>query len=292
MRKLIVNADDFGFNQDVTDGILECHKNGCVTSTTLMTHMPAAEYAAERSKSYPELSVGIHFSINTGRPLSAPEKIPSLVDSQGNFKPSSEIVRLAKCCKLPIAEVEVEFTAQMEKCLEYSIEPSHCDSHQNISVNPQPFIAMMRVVKKYNIKKMRTYRGWYKCDRSQGRNIKLLPKTISKNILRSPKVLYYEMMHNYLKLRGYKQPDEKYGFYKVVSEKELGYDCDSWIKMLQNLPHGISEFVTHPGLMSNDPLDREEYRARRVMEYKLFSDPETINCCKELNVDLVNFNSV
>ena len=100
LRKLIVNADDFGFNQDVTDGILECHKNGCVTSTTLMTHMPAAEYAAERSKSYPELSVGIHFSINTGRPLSAPEKIPSLVDSQGNFNPPlklSDLPSVASC---------------------------------------------------------------------------------------------------------------------------------------------------------------------------------------------------
>ena len=100
MRKLIVNADDFGFNHEVTDGILECHKNGCLTSATLMTNKPAAEYAAIESKKYPDLSVGIHFTINGngGRPVSDPEKISDLVNPDGSFRSASEMVPAAKHC--------------------------------------------------------------------------------------------------------------------------------------------------------------------------------------------------
>ena len=81
MRKLIVNADDFGFNKEITDGIIRCHQQGCVTSTTLMANMLAADYAADRSKTHTNLSVGVHLNLTSGMPLSNPQDISSLIDS-------------------------------------------------------------------------------------------------------------------------------------------------------------------------------------------------------------------
>jgi predicted glycoside hydrolase/deacetylase ChbG (UPF0249 family) len=290
MRKLIVNADDFGFNREVTDGILECHKNGCVTSTTLMAHMPAAEYAVEQSKKFPNLSVGIHLAINTGRPLSDPKKIPALVDSDGNFKSSSEIVRLAKRCRLPIEQVQREFTAQVERFLSFGITPTHCDGHQHITVNPQPLIAMMRVIKKYNIKRMRTYRGLYRLDKTCNFKFSNLLEMLRINTVRAPKSTYYELLHRFLQLRGYRLPDMKCGFYKVVSSSPLNYDLNGWAALLKNLPDGVCELVVHPGLPSSDPMDREEFRKVRVLEYELLSSPRTKKLCEEFGVELVNFN--
>jgi predicted glycoside hydrolase/deacetylase ChbG (UPF0249 family) len=61
MRRLIVNADDFGFAVGVTEGILEAHVAGIVTSTSLMVDWPAAEQAARLAGDHPALSVGLHF---------------------------------------------------------------------------------------------------------------------------------------------------------------------------------------------------------------------------------------
>lgn len=79
VKKLIVNADDFGFSKAVTDAILDCHSNGIVTSTTLMSNMPFAEYAASKAKVFPMLSVGLHMTLTEGKPLSAPADVDNLI---------------------------------------------------------------------------------------------------------------------------------------------------------------------------------------------------------------------
>jgi predicted glycoside hydrolase/deacetylase ChbG (UPF0249 family) len=60
-KHLIVNADDFGLTEGVTQGILECQRRGVVTSTSLMVQRPGAEFAARAAREHPELSVGLHF---------------------------------------------------------------------------------------------------------------------------------------------------------------------------------------------------------------------------------------
>lgn len=292
MRKLIVNADDFGFNRQITDGIIQCYRQGCVTSTTLMANMPAAEYAAEQAGKFPNLSVGIHLVLNAGRPVSAPKKIPALVNSDGTFRSASEIVPLAKHFRLPVDQIECEFTAQIEEFLSLGITPTHCDSHHNITVNPQPCIAMMRVLKKYNIKRLRTCRGLYRLDKTDGWKLSNLLKMLHINIARGPKSIYYELLHRYWQLKGYQLPDIKYGFYKVISSSPLKYDLAGWTALLKSLPEGICELVAHPGLANNDPLDNAEFRKKRVLEYELFSNPKTKELCEEFGVELVNYEAV
>jgi len=60
-RRLIVNADDFGLRAGVNRGIIEAHKNGIVTSASLMVNRPYAAEAADYARGHPKLSVGLHF---------------------------------------------------------------------------------------------------------------------------------------------------------------------------------------------------------------------------------------
>jgi predicted glycoside hydrolase/deacetylase ChbG (UPF0249 family) len=292
MRKLIVNGDDFGFNREITNGIIECHTKGVLTSTTLMVNMPAAEYAAAESRKYPKLSVGIHLSLTTGRPISDPRKIPALVNPDGTFKDLLEIVSRAKHFRLPVKQIELEFTNQVEKFLSLGITPTHCDSHHSTTVNPQPCIAMMRVLKKYNIKRLRTYRGLYRLDKADGWKLSNLLKMLRVNTIRGPKSIYYELLHRYWRLKGYRLPDVKYGFYKVISSSPLRYDLAGWAAVLKSLPEGICELVTHPSLPSDDPLDDVEFRKKRVLQYELYSNPKTKELCEEFGVELVNYEAV
>ena len=91
--RLIVNADDFGMAPAITDAIIDCHRRGIVTSTSLMANLPAAEHAAWRAQEVPGLGVGIHLNLTQGPPLSPPERIPMLVGTDGEFLPKSEQLR-------------------------------------------------------------------------------------------------------------------------------------------------------------------------------------------------------
>ena len=70
-KRLIVNADDFGFSPGVTEGILRAHRQGIVTSTTIAANMPAAAAAAGRLAEARDLGVGVHLNVCQGPALSA-----------------------------------------------------------------------------------------------------------------------------------------------------------------------------------------------------------------------------
>jgi len=253
-----------------------------------MANMPAAEYAAEQAAGLPGLSVGVHLVLNGARPISKPASIPDLVNADGSFFDAGEAVRRAKRLKFPTKQIEKEFSAQVERCLGLGINPTHCDSHHNITVNPQPCIAMMRVAKRFNIPALRTYRGWYRMDRGRWRLLKLT-KMLKVNTIRAPKQIYYELLHWYGRLRGFRLPDAKYGFYKVIAEKPLQFDMDGWTALLKSLPNCVCELVVHPGLPGNSPGSDSNFGKQRVLEHKLFSIPKTRHLSQELGIKLVNF---
>ena len=86
MKRLIINADDFGLTPGVTRGILDAHINGVVTSTSAMMNSPhiAASLAAAQQDA-PNLGMGVHLVLTWGKPVLAPEKVPTLVDDTGHF---------------------------------------------------------------------------------------------------------------------------------------------------------------------------------------------------------------
>jgi predicted glycoside hydrolase/deacetylase ChbG (UPF0249 family) len=102
MPRLIVNADDFGMTAGVTEGIVEAHVRGIVTSTSLMVDWPAAAHAAELAGQHPGLSIGLHFVDDT-----------AALDEPGH--------------------AAGEFSRQLDRFRELmSREPTHVDSHHHV----------------------------------------------------------------------------------------------------------------------------------------------------------------
>jgi len=80
-RVLIVNADDLGLTDGVTEGIVQAWRDGVVTSASAMINMEgAAERVAAVHRAHPELPIGLHVNITAGRPVLPPERVPTLVD--------------------------------------------------------------------------------------------------------------------------------------------------------------------------------------------------------------------
>ena len=81
MKRLIVNADDFGLSENVNLGIVSAHKEGIVTSTSLLSGCPAAGHAAELAKENPALGVGVHLCLTRETPVTNPSRLPTLTRS-------------------------------------------------------------------------------------------------------------------------------------------------------------------------------------------------------------------
>src|SRR5271169_5712936 len=85
MKQLILNADDFGLTRGVNQGIIRAHREGILTSATLMATGPAFSDAAELARANPTLGIGCHLVLTGGIAVSPARDIPSLVDRNGRL---------------------------------------------------------------------------------------------------------------------------------------------------------------------------------------------------------------
>jgi chitin disaccharide deacetylase len=141
-----VNADDFGYSRGINYGIIDAHKNGIVNSATMMMNMSGVSHAVELAKENPTLQLGIHLVLTCGKPLLA--DVPSLMDDQGNFKKMNDIIRDHN---LSLLELEREWTAQIERFLEFGLTATHFDSHHHVHSIPEFLPVIQRLSKKYNL---------------------------------------------------------------------------------------------------------------------------------------------
>ena len=146
-RRLIVNADDLGRTSGINEGIFTAHEKGIVTSATLMVIYPAAEEAAGALDRFPDLGVGLHVQMSGGRPLLAPETIPSLVDDDGRFpsKPDGHVNPSAD-------QVRVEVEAQFERFCELTGGlPTHLDGHHHCLRQPLIGEALIEIARRWRL---------------------------------------------------------------------------------------------------------------------------------------------
>src|SRR5690606_10679198 len=132
MRLLVVNADDFGLNDAATEGIIESHAVGSVTSTTLMVNAPAAQRAAVLAESYPSLGVGLHFNLTWGQPVAAPKDVPALLAPDGSFLTRTALAGRLLTGRVPAAQITAELHAQYDRMRSLGLQPTHVDSHQHV----------------------------------------------------------------------------------------------------------------------------------------------------------------
>lgn len=152
MPDLIVNADDLGRTAGINRGILEAHKKGIVTSATVMVNYPAAEDGiALMLAEAPFLGMGLHLNLTSGRPVSDPETVPSLLDENGLFRQPRNWGPVMTA--FAPEEVERELRAQMARFIELAGKPpTHLDSHHHAVYGvPAGLTTMLAMAEEYDI---------------------------------------------------------------------------------------------------------------------------------------------
>jgi chitin disaccharide deacetylase len=244
MKRLVVTADDFGLSNGVTEGILEAHRNGIVTRTSIMAGGRSFGYAAEQARLHPRLALGLHFTLVEEFPVSAPERIPSLVDSAGRLPDSyAGLVSGVVLRRIRSADIETELRAQLRKCMDAGLEITHIDSHQHVHTLPSILRTVVRVAAEHGIRRVRLPLDSPSRPGARG-NSRYLAKSALCWLARSGA--------GQVRSRGMLACDRMTGLFEsgVLDEARL-------LNILDTLPDGTTELVSHPG--REDAVCSENY---------------------------------
>ncbi|MES2220567.1 MAG: ChbG/HpnK family deacetylase [Acidobacteriota bacterium] len=162
MRRLIVNADDFGLTDGINRAVRDLHFLGALTSTTLMAASPRFSQAVEISQQQKLLGVGCHIVLLDGTPVADPTTIPTLLDasSQTGDEPHfratlEEFVRDLYLGRIDSSHIEREAMAQIQKLQHAGVAVTHVDTHKHTHIFPRVLTAVMRAAQACNVRTVR-----------------------------------------------------------------------------------------------------------------------------------------
>lgn len=244
MKRLIVNADDFGWSDGVNRGIVEAHRNGIVTSATLLANGAAFEAAVRLAQVEGRLGVGVHLNLSDGPPLLPRWDAPSLVNVAGEFSggPMKIAARLL-AGKLRPAEVDAEWDAQIRKVKKAGIQPTHLDGHKHVHMLPGLFPIALRLAKRHAIPAVRV-----SAERFFGWN-----GTLARNRRDALAILKQRAQARALNWLATEAREEAGRAGLACAEffcglTQTGFlDAKELETILWNLPEGTSELMCHPG---------------------------------------------
>jgi len=231
---LIVNADDYGITEAISNGILRSIHKGIVSSVSMVVNTPFFEIAAREIKDL-DVDVGVHLSLNGGKSLTINSKTP-FTDDNGDFflwpfnKNPIPFFRLNKKSQNLLKS---EFRAQIDKFLEAGLEISHLDSHFHIHVLPSITPVIKDIIEEYNIKYIRFP------------FIESIWSTINK-----PTYFILSILAKRAAILLCRRPIRFYGL------SETGTYCNSnkniYFDLVNNIKPGVGELMLHPGYNSDE----------------------------------------
>ncbi len=173
MRYLILNADDFGYSEEVNAAILRSHLEGVLTSASLMVGEPACEQAVEIARQTPTLGVGLHLTVTYDRALLPPREIPLLVNAQGRFGADPFPVAWRYFWNRGAqAQLRREMEAQFTRFAHFGLPWSHVDGHQHFHLHPTVWDTLLDLCDAHNVLCLRVPREDTRAHFRQGREDK------------------------------------------------------------------------------------------------------------------------
>lgn len=156
MKRLIINADDFGAAPEVNEAVERAHRHGVLRAASLMVGAPAAADAIQRARRMPELAVGLHVVLVNGRPLLPPDRVPDLVDRHGNFATDLVAAGFRFFFRRGVrAQLTAEIRAQFERYVATELPLDHADAQSHMHVHPTVFRLILQVGREYGLRAVR-----------------------------------------------------------------------------------------------------------------------------------------
>ncbi len=277
---LIVTCDDVGMHQSINECVNEAIEKKIITNVSIVANGSAFYEAVEILKKAKNISVGLHFNIIEGPPISDNQEKNTLLLGEHFYDDHVKFAKDLLVNKITQKDIQDELRAQLDLCLKSGLHISHIDGHRHLHLFPFVFKSILPVLKEYNINKIRYVNTpFFEIDFSN-------PVKIFSNIIFKYTRLKYGVLNG---------PDYFLGFYNSgnINSNRL----NNWIYNLKS--NLIYEIGFHLG--KSDELLNQSFDWNRYYKYNfswegemecLFSDDIENNLFKNKNITLINYNEL
>lgn len=280
-RRLIVTADDFGLAIPVNEAIERGHREGILSTASLMVAAPATSDAVDRARRLPSLRVGLHVVLVNGRPTLPPERVPALVDDQGEFV--SDLVRAGfRYFFTPNIrkQLEAEIRAQFAAFAATGLEMDHVNAQNHMHVHPTILSILVKVGREYGVRAIRIPRepfwpSWRAMRSNFGARLAnaafLLP--------------WLSLMRLRLRMAGIVTNDYVFGM------NDTGHMTPNRVRsFIAHLPTGTSELYVHPATHTWPEAFPPDYDFEG--EFASLIDRDVVDAVKQSGVTRTTFTEL
>jgi hopanoid biosynthesis associated protein HpnK len=284
-KRLIVTADDFGLTTRVNEAIATAHREGIVTTASLMVNAPAFDHAVETARNNPNLDIGLHLNLTEGRPISDPATIPTIANAADGFlyKHPLRLARALATGKVRRGDLEREIRAQMEKAVASELWITHIDGHKHVHVMPAVLGIISKIAPEYAIHGIRSTRE----------RMPQLGALLARN---KPSRSHIFKQYFFGKVLSLLSPSTQVlvapkRFYGITQTGFL--DLPTLTEIIDDLDEGIHELMCHPGYVDED-LKRTPTRlhSQRERELQLLTGAEVRSLIREAGIVLASYRDL
>jgi len=280
MRRLIVNADDFGLSHGVNRAVEQAWQQGILTQASLMPGGDAFDDAVSIAKRNPGLQVGLHLTLVQGRSVLPPKEIPGLVRPDGCFPDNPVLVGMRLYFDRGVRQqLRNELEAQILKIKDTGLPLSHIDGHLNIQMHPTVFGLLTELMPRHGITSFRITRERLRHNLRFDHN-RLIGKTLERLVFGTLSDHAEPLLH-------------RQGIMHAVEVKGVlnsGRITETYLlAILDDLAPGTSEIYLHPGCLPDDEISRRMPTYLHEQELATLLSPRVKERLKELQISLCNY---
>jgi len=286
MRRLIVNADGFGFGDGATRGVFDALAGGFISSVSVNANFPEASRVADLVRRFPAVSVGVHLNPMVGRPCLPVEQVPSLVDENGELHGARFPKRLREKRIRP-SELKAELSEQIRRVAGWAGERlTHLDSQGNRHL--EYFDLFLELARESGVRRMRNNASAICLEAPRPALARF------RAYLTRPHVW---MAHQYRKLQ--MRRARAAGMRMADSLVTVGYAGtgnkarqENWVRILRNLPEGTHEIYCHPAHPDETLRRWSYYQEDRARELSILSAPALREEADRQKVEIISFDAI
>jgi predicted glycoside hydrolase/deacetylase ChbG (UPF0249 family) len=268
-KQLVVNADDFGFTPDVNAGIVEAHRYGILTATTLMANGDAFDDAVRLARETPTLDIGCHLVLIGGRSLLTGEAFPATAP------------QLVAALAMGRIRVYDELAAQLRRIADTGLRPTHLDTHKHTHLAPPVLDAVARVAEEFGVRWVRRPFDFPLHALRQG-----VPRM--KRLTSDALGLMRRRFHRVLAKHGCRTTDHFAGF-QITGH----FRTQELIELMSVIPQGSTELMVHPGRCGPAlRAARTRLKESREAELAALVAPEVRAAMLRHGIALVNYKGL
>jgi chitin disaccharide deacetylase len=287
LKRLIVNADGFGFGPGATQGVMDALKDGkFISSVSVNANFPEVSRLRELVVAFPQVSIGVHLNPIVGRPCLSVHRVPSLVDRNGCFH-GERFSRLLRQGAISYEELKAELATQIRIVKDLVGDRlTHLDSQENLHL--LYFDLFLRLAREAGLHRMRNNASLICLEAAQPKVSRLKAYALKPQVWLMHCYRRYQMQK--ARAAGLRLADNliTVGYAGMGNKTHL----ENWLRILRNLPVGTYEIYCHPAYPDNTIRQWSYYCDDRAKELAVLRREELYEAACRSGVEIINFDAI